>query len=64
MHPNSSELDIYENISFFLNIYGKIKNEFLIKNSVQLSLWNTKHMKKLRSIDVLLGFFGEAQILL
>lgn len=62
---NSSEPALFANRGTCLKLLGKYKeslNDY--KKAVQLGPKNTKNMKKLSSVYVILGNFGEAQILL
>ena len=62
---NSSEPVLYANRGTCLKLLGKYKeslNDY--KKAVQLNPKNTKNMKKLSSVYIILGNFGEAQILL
>ena len=62
---NSSEPVLYANRATCLKCIGKYKESIAdYKKAVQLGPKNTKNMKKLSSVYVILGFFGEAQILL
>ena len=62
---NSSEPVLYANRATCLKCLGKYKESIAdYKKAVQLGPKNTKNMKKLSSVYVLLGFFGEAQMLL
>ena len=62
---NSSEPVLYANRGTCLKLLGRYKesvNDY--KKAVQLNPKNTKNMKKLSSVYIILGNFGEAQILL
>ena len=62
---NSSEPVLYANRATCFKCLGKYKESIAdYKKAVQLGPRNTKNMKKLSSVYVLLGFFGEAQMLL
>ena len=62
---NSSEPVLYANRGTCLKLLGKYKESLSdYKKAVQLNPKNTKNMKKLSSVYIILGNFGEAQILL
>jgi DnaJ family protein C protein 7 len=62
---NSSEPVLYANRGTCLKLLGKYKESLSdYKKAVQLNPKNTKNMKKLSSVYVIVGNFGEAQILL
>ena len=62
---NSSEPVLYANRATCLKCLEKYKESIAdYKKAVQLGPKNTKNMKKLASVYVILGFFGEAQMLL
>ena len=62
---NSSEPVLYANRGTCLKCLGKYKESLSdYKKAVQLNPKNTKNMKKLSSVYIIVGNFGEAQILL
>ena len=62
---NPNEPVLYANRGTCLKLLGKYKESLSdYKKAVQLGPRNTKNMKKLSSVYVILGNFGEAQILL
>ena len=62
---NSSEPVLYANRGTCLKLLGKYKESLSdYKKAVKLNPKNTKNMKKLSSVYIILGNFGEAQILL
>jgi len=62
---NSSEPVLYANRGTCLKLLGRYKESVSdYKKAVQLNPKNTKNMKKLSSVYIILGNFGEAQILL
>ena len=62
---NPSEPVLYANRGTCLKLLGRYKESVSdYKKAVQLNPKNTKNMKKLSSVYIILGNFGEAQILL
>ena len=62
---NSTEPVLYANRGTCLKLLGRYKESVSdYKKAVQLNPKNTKNMKKLSSVYIILGNFGEAQILL
>ena len=62
---NSTEPVLYANRGTCMKLLGRYKESVSdYKKAVQLNPKNTKNMKKLSSIYIILGNFGEAQMLL
>ena len=62
---NSSEPVLYSNRATCFKCLGKYKESVSdYKKAIQLNPRNTKNLKKLASVYIILGNFGEAQILL
>ena len=62
---NSSEPVLYANRGTCMKLLGKYKESISDYNkAVQLSPKNTKNLKKLSSVYIILGDFGQAQLLL
>ena len=62
---NSTEPVLYANRGTCLKLLGRYKESIKdYKKAVQLNPKNTKNMKKLSSVYIIVGNFGEAQILL
>ena len=62
---NSSEPVLYSNRATCFKCLGKYKESISdYKKAIQLGPRNTKNLKKLASVYIILGNFGEAQILL
>ena len=65
INMNPSEPVLYANRGTCFKCLGKYKESVKdYKKAVQLNPRNTKNMKKLSSVYIILGNFGEAQILL